>query len=177
MGAPGTGTDSELARADFQITVAEHLAALRFPPCAEGGGSGLGLGLGLGLALGHLTRSVSLLRLQRARRHRTGPAAVIVGMWQGSRKQAVSRLQACQHVMPACGHTRGLPCQHLNASRLTVASRCAQVTRRSPCRSGCSMSISSAQSSRDSVSGGLGVVQAAKSCGVGALPKLMTDHE
>ena len=37
VGTPGVGTDPELARADFQITVAEHLAAARFPPCATGG--------------------------------------------------------------------------------------------------------------------------------------------
>ena len=38
VGTPGAGADPELARADFQITVAEHLAAARFPPCAAGEG-------------------------------------------------------------------------------------------------------------------------------------------
>ena len=36
VGTPGAGADTELARADFQITVAEHLAAARFPPCPAG---------------------------------------------------------------------------------------------------------------------------------------------
>ena len=36
VGTPGAGADPELARADFQITIAEHLAAARFPPCAAG---------------------------------------------------------------------------------------------------------------------------------------------